>query len=248
MKKSKFIIANWKMNLTINSSKKLLKNFESTLSNLDSNVEIVICPQFPLIPILSEFLGFNSRISIGAQDCHYEINGAYTGETSIELLKELNCKYIISGHSERRSGKFESSEIVRKKIDRIFDYSLIPILCVGETLEDRRSNNYLDIISRQLLESMPENINQILVAYEPIWSIGTGLIPDLLQINEVAKHIKLCIKESNKKVEDLSVLYGGSVNSNNFLDIINLSDIDGSLVGGASIKSNEFNKMLKNLI
>ncbi|MDC3091425.1 triose-phosphate isomerase [Rickettsiales bacterium] len=248
MKKSKFIVANWKMNLTINSSKKLLKSLENTLINLDSNVKIVICPQFPLIPLLNDFLGFDSRISIGAQDSHYEINGAHTGETSVELLKELNCKYIISGHSERRSEKFESSKMVRKKIARIFDYSLIPILCVGETLEDRKSNNYLNIISRQLLESMPENINQILVAYEPIWSIGTGLTPDLSQISEVAKHIKLCINESNKKVDDLSVLYGGSVNSNNFLDIINLNDIDGSLVGGASIKSNEFNKMLKNLI
>ena len=248
MKKSKFIVANWKMNLTINSSKELIESTEIAIRNLDSCIKVIICPQFPLIPVLNDYLDSSSLISIGAQDCHHEINGAFTGETSIELLKEFNCKYIISGHSERRLNNFESSNLVKRKIKRIIGSSLIPILCVGETLEDRKSNKYLEVISKQLLDSLPENINNILIAYEPIWSIGTGLIPELSQINEAAKHIKMFINGSEKKIKKLSILYGGSVNSDNFLDIFNLVNIDGGLVGGASIKNNEFNKMLKNLI
>ena len=248
MKKSKFIVANWKMNLTISSSKELIKSTENAVKNLDSCIKVIICPQFPLIPILNDYLGANSLISLGAQDCHHEVNGAFTGETSIELLKELNCRYIISGHSERRLNNFESSNLIKNKVKRIIDLSLTPILCVGETLKDRKSNRYLEVISKQLFDSLPENVEEILIAYEPIWSIGTGLIPELLEINEVAKHIKTFINEGEKKIKKFSVLYGGSVNSTNFFDILNIENIDGGLVGGASIKSNEFNKMLKNLI
>ena len=248
MKKSKFIVANWKMNLTISSSKELIKSTENAVKNLDSCIKVIICPQFPLIPILNNYLGANSSITLGAQDCHHEVNGAFTGETSIELLKELNCRYIISGHSERRLNNFESSNLIKNKVKRIIDLSLTPILCVGETLKDRKSNRYLEVISKQLFDSLPENVEEILIAYEPIWSIGTGLIPELLEINEVAKHIKTFINEGEKKIKKFSVLYGGSVNSTNFFDILNIENIDGGLVGGASIKSNEFNKMLKNLI
>ena len=248
MKKSKFIVANWKMNLTIASSKELIKSTETAVKNLDSCIKVIICPQFPLIPILNNYLGANSSITLGAQDCHHEVNGAFTGETSIELLKELNCRYIISGHSERRLNNFESSNLIKNKVKRIIDLSLTPILCVGETLKDRKSNRYLEVISKQLFDSLPENVDEILIAYEPIWSIGTGLIPELSDIDEVAKHIKMFINEGEKKIKKFSVLYGGSVNSTNFFDILNIVNIDGGLVGGASIKSNEFNKMLKNLI
>tara|TARA_B100000989_G_scaffold263475_1_gene215384 strand:- start:724 stop:1470 length:747 start_codon:yes stop_codon:yes gene_type:complete len=248
MKKETIFIANWKMNLNINTSEELLSISREIINENNKSVKLVFCPQFLLIPNISRFFVNSSNFYLGAQDCHYNVNGAFTGDSSIDLLKKFNCKYIIAGHSERRTVYKELSADIFKKINLINEFSLFPILCVGEYLENRKNKNYLNFLSKQILESIPENTKKLLIAYEPIWSIGTGIIPSMKEIEEIADFIKFCVNKNFPGIESLKILYGGSVNSNNFEKIISISNINGCLVGGSSIKVEEYVKMLKKLI
>ena len=248
MKKETIFIANWKMNLNIHTSEKLISVSREIINENKKNIKIIFCPQFLLIPNLSRFFVRNSNFYLGAQDCHYNVNGAFTGDSSIDLLKKFNCKYIISGHSERRTVYKELSYDVCKKINLINEFSLLPVLCIGESIEDRKNKNYLNFLSKQILDSIPENTKKLLIAYEPIWSIGTGIIPSVEEIEEISDFIKFCVNKNFPDIQDLKILYGGSVNSNNFEKIITISNINGCLVGGSSINEEEYVKMLKKLI
>ena len=179
---------------------------------------------------------------LGAQNCHFEKEGAFTGESSIKLLKSFNCKYVILGHSERRLFTADSNSLVKKKIKIALSEKIKPIVCIGEPLESRKNKDYFKFLEKQLNECIPE-CNEIIVAYEPIWSIGTGLVPKFEEIFEIQNYIKSFLKKK-KFVKKISVLYGGSVSSKNIVNIIEESQVDGALIGGASLVDKEILKII----
>ena len=242
MSQNKLIVSNWKMNLNIKNSIKIITNITSLNLPRLRNCKNIICPQFLLIPKISEIIK-DKDITLGAQDCHYEEKGAFTGDSSIEMIKSFNCKYSIIGHSERRQYYNESNENIYKKASQLQKNKLIPIICIGESLDQRKKHTYLKVLSKQIIECIPKELKDIVIAYEPIWSIGTGITPSSNEILEVISFVKNFLKE-NKYSHKSSILYGGSVNSANIDSIIRISRADGVLIGGASINTNEINKIL----
>lgn len=242
----KLIVGNWKMNglkedsfLRIDKLSHLLRN-----SSCDLNaVDIVICPPFPIINVLSEYVD-SDLIKIGAQDCHFENFGAYTGDVSVPMLKDVGCKYVILGHSERRSAYLESNSVVKNKANIAILNELIPIVCVGETLEERESGEFFKVIESQLQYSLPNNFDHksLVIAYEPVWAIGTGKIPTLDEISYVHKGIRDYISSTRGKNigEKISILYGGSLKPEHAKDILSIAGVDGGLIGGSSLKEEEF--------
>lgn len=241
MAKNKLIVSNWKMNLNLSDSKKLINKLIKSTIKKKPYLENIICPQFLLIPSISNLIK-DTHLLLGAQNCHFERKGAFTGESSIELLKQFNCKYVILGHSERRLFSADSNLLIKKKIKIVLSEKIKPIVCIGEPLEFRKDKSYLKFLEKQLDECVPE-CNEIIIAYEPIWSIGTGLVPDYEDIYEVQNYVKSFLK--NKKfIKKTSVLYGGSVSSNNITYIIKESKVDGALIGGSSIDDKEILKII----
>ncbi len=185
-------------------------------------------------------------LKIGGQDCHHEISGSFTGDTSATMLKKIGCQYVILGHSERRAGHFETSEIVGKKIRAALSEKIIPIICVGESKETRDQSRHLEFVYKQIMNSVPTDVkfDKLVIAYEPVWSIGTGVVPSLEQISEMAKLIKKVFNEKFQGLaNDYFVLYGGSVTSLNSKEILSIHGIDGLLVGKASLDAEEFFKI-----
>ena len=184
-------------------------------------------------------------IKLGGQDCSSQSKGSFTGDISAEMLKDVGAKYVILGHSERRQYYFESDEIIAQKIINAVENGLTPILCVGESLQQRQNGNHQDFIINQLQNSLIQNkIDNLIIAYEPIWSIGSGAVPTIAEIEEITS---LIISElsKNKNIVDFKVIYGGSVNSNNAREILQTKNINGLLVGGASLNEDEFYKIIK---
>ena len=233
------------MNLNLESAQTLVQKVQKSINFNNKLVKVIICPQFLLIPKIKKFFKHNSSLALGAQDVHQSISGPFTGDTSIELLKAYKCKYIIIGHSERRLNHFETDSLIKKKIEIVQNYKINPILCVGESILERKNKKYLDVIKRQILMAVPERTTKITIAYEPIWSIGSGLIPKLDEIEEIASFIRNLIKNKKPKIKNLNVIYGGSINSENFFDINNLVSVNGGLIGGASLKIKELSKMIR---
>ena len=230
-----FIAANWKMNL----NKNLIYDFISNIQNFkfSNDVEACIFPSSIFIDYVATLIK-NSSILLGAQNCHFSEKGAFTGEISPTSLKLLGCNYVLLGHSERRINNNENSNYVRKCSFSAINSDLIPIICVGESFETRDKGNALDYIKNQVHESLPENYKQAYIAYEPIWSIGTGQIPSHNEIEEIHTLIKDEVKKvTNKSVK---VLYGGSVNPKNAKEIMSINNVDGTLVGGASLNVKDF--------
>jgi len=195
---------------------------------------------------LDEIIIGNRPIKLGAQDCHYEDSGSFTGDIAASMLKEVGCEYVILGHSERRVGHFESSEIVRKKVKAAIAGTRTPIICVGESKEIRDKKLHMEFVHKQILESVPGDVKfgKLVIAYEPIWSIGTGVTPTLDQISEVAQLVKKIFSENFVgRADQYFLLYGGSVNSENSGQILRISNVDGLLVGKASLDANEFMKI-----
>ena len=223
----KIIVANWKMNCDFEFADKFVKE----INTLDLKGTVVVCPPIALI---SRFHGF--RYCIGAQNCFYEEKGAFTGENSPKLLKEAGCEYVILGHSERRSIFHENEDIISKKWRAAIAQKLIPIVCIGEKAEDR--HNWKQAISRQLDYFLKEELSGTIFAYEPMWSIGTGVVPELAEIEDIFSFIK------NLLSNNVLLLYGGSVTSKNAKHILSSKNVNGLLVGGASIKIDEFKKIL----
>ncbi len=188
----------------------------------------------------------NRPLKLGAQDCHYENSGSFTGDLSAAMIKNVGCGYVILGHSERRAGHFESDEIVAKKVKAALANNLIPIICVGENKEIRDQNKHLGFVYKQLMNSMPQDVKfkKLIIAYEPIWSIGTGVVPTTEQIAEMAKLITQVFKEKFSDIaQEYFVLYGGSVTSQNSKEILAVAHVDGVLVGKASLDASEFVKI-----
>ena len=246
--RAKLITANWKMN----GSYLLIKEmFKSLSSLLEKDVcEIVICPPDVLLFSMMEIFG-ESRISFGSQNVHSETEGAFTGETSARLLRECGAKWCIVGHSERREWFSETDEFIRRKIDSLLRHEIRPIICVGETLKQRESGEYEEIVVSQLRSGMAGlNVNCLLscvVAYEPIWAIGSGKTATPEQANTMHEIIRreLALLSSKENAEKIRILYGGSVNPENAGILLSQEEIDGALVGGASLKSKDFKQIIE---
>lgn len=240
----KIIVANWKMNGTPESAKLWAHDFAVKSSQITADVEVVVCPPAALIGLLKDVVGQN--IYLGGQDCHIQPEGAYTGETSAVLLKALGCKYVIVGHSERRANCDETSDMVRQKAVRAIKTGLIPIICIGETSKQREAGKILEVINQQIEESLPfeASLGNFILAYEPVWAIGSGNLPTMDEIKQV--HSAIITNVSKRIAIDItqvSVLYGGSVKSDNACEIMALPEVSGVLVGGASLKAEEFYKI-----
>lgn len=237
------IAGNWKMNNTKKESKALLEELIPLVKNAD--VDIVICPSYLSLEGVAD-LTKDTAIKVGAQNMHFEDSGAFTGEISAEMLKELGIEYVIIGHSERRQYFNERNETVNKKVIKALQSNLIPILCVGETLEEREENKAQSILTSQVQQGLKglsrEQIEKIIIAYEPIWAIGTGKTASSKDANEACGWIRDQIEELTDSViaERVRIQYGGSVKPANVKELMSQPHIDGALVGGASLKADQF--------
>jgi triosephosphate isomerase len=182
----------------------------------------------------------SGSLAIGGQNCHHEATGAHTGDVSAQMLADVGAQYVIVGHSERRKGYAESDELVQAKARAVLSAEITPIICIGESIEQRESGETISVISTQLSASLPTE-TQIVVAYEPIWAIGTGLVPTIAQITEVHDALRaLLVKTYGAQGNEISILYGGSVKASNASEIFAVSNVNGALVGGASLKAPDF--------
>ena len=230
---NKFIIAgNWKMHGT----KDLARQHIAKLSRIDVQAQEIII--FPPYTLLHEFA--DSDIHYGAQDCDHRDNGAHTGQISAEMLKDIGCRYVLLGHSERRQAG-ESSALIQDKASAATAKKLKPIICIGESEEDKRAGNTLSILEEQIISSIDFQ-HEFIIAYEPVWAIGTGLTPEFSEVNDIHKWIKEMLLAKTGK--DIKILYGGSVNRDNISTIKEQSDINGVLVGGASIDIDHFMQII----
>ena len=241
--RKKIIAGNWKMNYCVNKAEDFVSEIKDAINT--DEVDVVICPNFVSLDRISDLLD-GTKIKLGAQNVHTEDKGAYTGETSVNMLAAVGVKYCIVGHSERRQYFAETNQIVNLKAKKLLEKDINPIVCVGETLEEREANTMFDVVEKQVRESL-EGIEEtqmkrnVVIAYEPIWAIGTGKTATAEQANEMCKFIREVVaKMYNESVaQAVRIQYGGSVKPANANEILNMSDIDGALVGGASL-TNDF--------
>lgn len=242
----KFIVGNWKMHGAADTASALAKAVAAFTAGPPLPVEIVLCPPAVLIPAAVAAVG-GSVVKIGAQDCHTQAEGAFTGDTGAPMLKSAGCEYVIAGHSERRRQHRETSEDVRKKAASAHAAQLIPIVCVGETEEERDSGKAEETVGAQVTQSLPKSCadGNFLIAYEPVWAIGTGKTPTAHDITAMHAHIlAVAATQTGLAKERISVLYGGSVNAGNAKEILATEGVGGVLVGGASLKAEEFCKII----
>jgi triosephosphate isomerase len=243
------IAGNWKMNKTIVESIALVKELKDFVHKIEG-VNIIICPPFTSLWVVKEIVN-KTNIHLGAQNMYWETKGAFTGEISPSMLKDGGCEYVILGHSERRKYFKESSEEVAKKTKAAFAFNLIPIVCVGENLEEKEDGKTKHIIEEEIKALFSEIdstlAKRMIIAYEPIWAIGTGRSSNSQDANSIIKFIRglFSSEYGNKVAEQIRILYGGSVNSKNIGEYINESDIDGALVGGASLNALSFSQIVK---
>jgi len=240
------IAGNWKMNTTVDEAKKLVSAILNDLDNADG-VEKVLCPPFISLSSIKELLE-GTVVKLGAQNMYFEDKGAYTGEISPIMLSEL-CDYVILGHSERRQYFSETDQAVNKKVKKAFEYSLKPIFCVGESLADNEAGRTEQVITTQVRAGL-EGVSpspEMVIAYEPVWAIGTGKAATGKQANATISLIRRTIADlwNGGTAQEVRILYGGSVTSGNIAEFIAEADIDGALVGGASLKSSEFVSIIR---
>lgn len=246
----KLIAGNWKMNNNVSESLKLINDLNDLIKD-DIKNEILVCPPFTALYSVKQKLE-GSILKLGAQNMHYDNSGAYTGEISPLMLKEIGVGFVIIGHSERRQYFNETDILVNMKLKAALANSIKPILCVGETLDQRENNMQHETVKNQLvnaLNGIDENdVMNVVVAYEPIWAIGTGRTATSIQANEMASFIRDTIKSlyTADISQKILILYGGSVKGSNAKELMGQSDIDGALVGGASLKAEEFVNIIKN--
>lgn len=241
--RKKVIAGNWKMNMLPNEAIDFINELEQKVKNSEN--EIVLCVPYTDI-FYSVLNAQNTNIKIGAQNMHWEEKGAYTGEISAEMLKAVGVEYVIIGHSERRQYFAETDETVNKKLKKALEVGLNPIVCVGETLEQRETGITTQVITSQTEKALEglnnEQVEKTIIAYEPIWAIGTGKTATKEDANQAVKEIREKIEEKygQNTAQRVIIQYGGSVKATNAKELFEMSDIDGGLVGGASLKAEEF--------
>ncbi len=247
--KQMLIAANWKMNKTPGESLLFVNELLKWVRKRNPKSQILICPPYLSIPSLFEILQ-KSRIHLGAQNCHYEKKGAFTGETSPEMLSAAGCEYVIIGHSERRTYFHENDELINKKIKSTLNFGLKPIFCIGENLIERKrllTNNVLERQIRIGLEEISSDLlNRIVIAYEPVWAIGTGISAANEQIKDAHDFIRNLLSQLfGNTGKDVMILYGGSLSSKNAEDIFSLENVNGGLIGKASLDVEEFTRIIE---
>lgn len=248
--RKKVIAGNWKMNNDLSQSVNLISEIKNAVAGNAVNAEIIVCPPFISLETASALVK-GTNIKLGAQNMYFEENGAYTGEISASMLKSVGCDYVILGHSERRAIFGETDEIINKKIKKALSADLLPIFCVGETLEQRENDITKKVIEDQVRKGLSgiseEEMKSIIIAYEPVWAIGTGKTATPQQAQDVHEFIRDLIKEmySSKIAENIIIQYGGSVKPDNAETLLSQPDIDGALVGGACLKADSFFEIIK---
>ncbi|OFX17308.1 MAG: triose-phosphate isomerase [Bacteroidetes bacterium GWA2_31_9] len=240
------VAGNWKMNKTIEEGVQLVKEIKSLISEKQiSSVQLIINPPFTHLSVLKNEIA-NSVIKIGAQNCSYESSGAYTGEVSVGMLKSIDIDYVIIGHSERRAYFNETDEILLKKLNLVLESGLLPIFCCGEVLSQRDAGIHFEVVRQQIENTIfklsEDKFKKVVIAYEPVWAIGTGRTATSEQAQEIHKYIRNLITEKfgSTVASEISILYGGSCNAQNAKELFQNPDVDGGLIGGASLKAADF--------
>lgn len=241
----KIVAGNWKMN---NSLAEAIQLVDGILANLDTRTttEIILCPSYLFIgPIHAHLKGLH-KIKLGAQNCSEHISGAYTGEVSAKMLQSVDCDYVIIGHSERRTYFNESNTQLTEKIKRALENDLAPIFCIGEKLDERKNNTHFDVVKEQLKSVLSpfnkKDLEKLILAYEPVWAIGTGVTATTLEAQEMHAFIRKTMIElfDEEFAGEVPILYGGSCNAQNAKELFSCADVDGGLIGGASLKAVDF--------
>lgn len=243
----KHIVAgNWKLNKTLSEAKALAEEISAKVSqNKTSDADVVICPPFVNLQSVNEVIDTNA-VKLGAQNCYTKSTGAFTGETSVDMLKSVGTTHVIIGHSERREYFNESDEFLAEKVNATLEAGLTPIFCCGETLEQRESGIHFDFVKGQITNSLfhldADTFKKVVIAYEPIWAIGTGVTASSDQAQEMHKVIRehLASKYGQDVADEISLLYGGSCKPDNANELFACPDVDGGLIGGASLKADDF--------
>ncbi len=250
--RQKIVAGNWKMNKTFQEGKALTSELVGMINDeVRGNVKVILCVPFPYLDTVRSLVGQSSRISVGAQNCSEHASGAYTGEVAASMLKSIEIPSVIIGHSERRQYFAEAGVLLAKKVDIALANGLTPIYCCGEPLEVRERNEHETLVRKQVEESLfhlsAEAIQQVVIAYEPVWAIGTGKTATAQQAQDMHAVIRqhLAGKYGKTVAETITILYGGSVNAGNANELFACPDVDGGLVGGASLKSREFTDIIK---
>ncbi|MFB3891477.1 MAG: triose-phosphate isomerase [Phycisphaerae bacterium] len=249
MERKLFIAGNWKMNLARSSSVELAKALVKEIGSIAA-VDLAVCPAYVYLADVAAALA-GSKIALGAQDMFYEDNGAFTGEVSAAMLNDVCCRYVILGHSERRHVIGEGDELINRKVIKALAEGLLPIFCVGELLEERKAGKTNDVVRRQVeigLEGVSKaDAAKVTIAYEPVWAIGTGVTATPAQAQEVHAMVRGLLAGMYDKplADSVRIQYGGSVKPSNAAELLNQPDIDGALVGGASLKAADFVGIVK---
>lgn len=241
------VAGNWKMNLTFTEAEDLLFDLNDQLTDTppDAGVEVIVFPPFPFLEMSAD-VAVEGNIYFGAQNCSEHDKGAYTGEVSAAMLKSIDATHCLVGHSERRKYFMESDEVLLKKMKQCLQNEIVPVFCCGESLEDREANKHFDVVKQQLDEVVfklkEDEFSMIIIAYEPVWAIGTGKTATTEQAQEMHAFIRSLVAKnySDKIAEETHILYGGSCNSKNAAELFACEDVDGGLIGGASLKKDEF--------
>ncbi|MFH1050569.1 MAG: triose-phosphate isomerase [bacterium] len=250
--KKMLIAGNWKMNTNAEEAKMLVQEILNKLPQGYDKLKILVCPPFINIPVVSEFVK-DSGILLGAQNCSAQLSGAFTGEISVPMLKYYGCEYVIIGHSERRQYYHETNKGINEKLKTILNSGLNAIVCIGETLEERQTGKTWEILECQLRESLygieTKYSNNIVIAYEPVWAIGTGVSAETGQVQEAHEFIRNTLRTIfNENSNDMVIQYGGSVNDKNAKEILSLKDVNGALIGGASLKPDSFVSIIESAV
>jgi triosephosphate isomerase len=250
--RKKIVAGNWKMNLDYEEGLSLFSEvINMAHDEVTGKQQVVVCSPFIHLHSLAQLAKGYAKVSIGAQNAHQAESGAYTGEISAKMIRSTGAEYVILGHSERRQYFGETNELLAKKTDTALKNSLIPIFCIGETLQQRESEKHFDVIKTQLQEGVfhldAEQFGKLVLAYEPVWAIGTGVTATSAQAQEIHVFIRgeIASKYGASVADATTILYGGSCNAKNACDLFGQPDIDGGLIGGASLKSRDFMDIVK---
>lgn len=243
MSRTKIIAGNWKMNKNLEEAVSLVNDI---LAKSDTKSTVIFFPPFPLIPYVIAAVNAKTNFYIGAQNCSEYLSGAYTGEVSASIISSVGCNYVLVGHSERRQYFNENTKVLIEKMKQAFASNLKPVFCFGEKIEERKNNTHFDIVQKQLTDVLSaftsNEIKNMILAYEPVWAIGTGETATPAQAQEMHAFIRKVIADmfNNEIASYVSVLYGGSCNAQNAKELFACPDIDGGLIGGASLKAEDF--------
>jgi len=234
------IAGNWKMNMDRASASALVEALSAEMQPLTAHLEMIVFP--PAVLIDTAVNAATNTLSVGGQDCHFKANGAHTGDISAVMLADAGCHWVLVGHSERRSDHGETNAMVAAKAEAALAAGLKVMICVGETLEERESGQAKDVVAAQVLGSVPQDLpsNRFALAYEPVWAIGTGKVASPQDVDDMHNHLREILVQSSPDFEKVDILYGGSVKPDNAADLLALPNVGGALVGGASLKVEDF--------